>query len=225
MTEGKMTKEELREDKVVTAITDAGQWVKRNGVFVTVGVLLVLAALIVTQVVRQGRARAERDAAVLLLEGETLYQSAGPADALTRFADAAERYAGSRSGRIALLRAGDCRLEIGDHGQAVESYRRFLETGAATGMLRASALRGQASAHDSMKEHALAAALFLQAADVPRNPLAGDDLISAGNAWLDAGDSGSAEAAFQRFLADHPDHPRAREAEEGIAWARARAGS
>lgn len=216
-----MTKEELREDKVVTAITDAGQWAKRNAVALTVGIVLVVAALIVVQVVRQGRARAEREAAVLLLEGETLYQSAGPAEALQRFAQAAAQHAGTRSGRIALLRAADCQLEIGDNQQAAESYGRFLESGAAEGMLRASGLRGQASAYDSMGEHARAAALFLEAAAVPRNPLAGDDLISAGESWLDAGEPAKAEEAFLRLLTAHPNHPRSGEARKGLAWARA----
>ncbi|MBD3161666.1 MAG: tetratricopeptide repeat protein [Candidatus Eisenbacteria bacterium] len=221
MTEGRMTKEELREDKVVTAITDAGQWAKKNAVALTIGIVLVIAAVVVVQVVRQGRARAEREAAVLLLEGESLYQSGGATEALPRFSEAAEQYSGSRSGRIARLRVADCRLELGQHEQAIEGYARFLETGAAEGMLRASALRGQASAHDSMDEHARAAELFLQAADVPQNPFAGDDLISAGNAWLDAGNRENAMAAFGRFLAEHPAHPRTREAEEGLAWAEA----
>ena len=225
MVEKKMTKEELREDKVVTAIADAGNYFKQNGITIAVVVGLVLAGFVVIQIVRQGKARAEEQAAVLLLDGETQYQAGGPAGAIAHFQEAVERYGGTRSGRIALLRTADCHLATGNIEQARDAYERYLETDPKSGLLRASGLRGLAGALDSMEEHERAAGLFLDAAGIEGNPMGADDLLSAGNAWLDAGRPDEAEKALKRLLETYPNHPRQREARQQLATARALTGS
>jgi tetratricopeptide (TPR) repeat protein len=220
-----MSKEELREDKVVAAITDAGEYFKRNAIAIGTVVAVLLAALIVVLVIRQGRERAEQQAAVILLAGEALYNTGGAGEALPRFLEAAERYGGSRSGKIASLRVADCHLEAGKAFEATTWYERYLDTGPKDGLLRASGLRGWGAALDAMGEKEQAAQRFLEAAEIKENPLRGDDLLSAGLAWLDAGNHNQAISAFEKLMQAYPDHPRLREAREGLAFARARAGT
>lgn len=224
MTDGKMTKDELREDKVVAAFVDAGQTIKKNAIAIGTVVVLVVAALIVVFVVRQGRERAEQQAAVVLLEGEGLYASGSLQEALPRFSDAADRYGGSRSGKLAMLRVGDCHLEVGNSLEARNWYERFLGTNPEDGLLRASGLRGLAASRDALGESAEAARGFLEASRIEGNPLRADDLVSAGFAWIDAGNQAEAEAAFREVLSHYPSNPRVREAREGLQLALARKG-
>lgn len=225
MAEGKMTKEELREDKVITALTEMGQYVKKNALSIGIIVGLVVAALVVFQIVRGGRERAEQQAAVIVLEGETQYQAGRVDDALGKFVDAADRFSGTRTGKVAMLRAADCHLEKGNLEEARANYERFLATEPSDGMVRASALRGLAGASESMEQYEEAAGLFQEASELVGNPLRPEDLLSAGNAWRSAGRFAEAQAAYEKLLMTFPGHILVGEARDGLAAAKAQSGS
>lgn len=225
MVEGKMTKDELREDKVVTAFVEMGQYIKKHAIPIAVIVGLVIAAVVVVQIVKQGRIRAEEQAAVILLDGEAQYQSGGAADALPRFVSAADRFSGTQSGKTALLRAADCHLELGNLDEARSAYERYLATGPKDGLTRSSAVRGVAATLDGMGQHEQAARRFLEACAIKGNPLRADDLLSAGRSFVDAGNMQEAEAALMKLITTYPSSPSVRDARSLLDEVRARSGS
>ncbi|MDM7913868.1 MAG: tol-pal system YbgF family protein [Candidatus Eisenbacteria bacterium] len=224
MSEGKLTKQELREDPVVTAMMQIGTSAKKRLPYLLAAVALVVAVFVVLQVMQRSKASGERAAAVLVLEGENQYQNGNLSEALSKFQQAADRYGGSRSGKLATMRTGDIQMELGNVAEAKARYEKFLRASPEGGLLRSSALRGLAGALESSGQKEEAAKRFLEAADVPDSPLQFDDLLSAGNAYLDAGKLDDAEKAFQRAIAEHPSHPRARDAREGLETVRAMRG-
>lgn len=225
MAEGKLTKEELREDPLVTALAELKTFIQTQGNVLAIVLAVVIALGAGFLIVRRVAARAEQAAAVLLIEGEGQYMSENPTEALNKFQQAMDRHKNTRSGKIAMLRVADCQLELGNLEEARRLYQRFLDRAPRDGLVRSSALRGLASTLDTMGQKEEAGRTFLKAAEIAASPMRPDDLVSAGNAFLDAGKAGEAEAAFQKVIETFPESPRVRDAREGLEMAKARAGA
>lgn len=225
MSEEKMTKEELREDLVLTALTRLKGWVEKQATLLTIVLAVAVVAVAGYQISRRIASKGEQQAALVLLDGESQYVNGSPGEALTKFSQAYEQHKGSPSGKIALLRSADMQLELGSYADAQGLYKRYLDTKPKDGLLLASALRGLAGALDSAGQHDEAGRVFLEASEVPESPLRADDLVSAGNAYVDAGKLPEAQSAFQKVIEDYPDSPRVRDAKEGLEIVKARLGS
>jgi predicted negative regulator of RcsB-dependent stress response len=225
LTEGKMTKEELREDPVLEGLNKLKKFIDERGFFLLIVVLVAIAGITATQVFRRMGTRAEQRAAVLLLDGEGQYQQGNVSDALAKFKQAYENQKGATNGKIGLLRAADCQAELGSAADAKALYEKFLASPPKDGLLRASGMRGLAGVLDSMGDHERAAKTYLDAAAIEGSPLRPDDLVSAGYAFVDAGKWAEAKSAFQKVIESYNDSPRARDAREGIELTRAHLGS
>jgi predicted negative regulator of RcsB-dependent stress response len=225
LTEGKMTKEELREDPVLEGLNKLKKFIDERGFILLIVLLLAIAAAVGSQVFRRMGARGEQRAAVLVMDGEAQYQQGNLTDALAKFKQAYEGQKGSTNGKIGLLRAADAQAELGNAADAKSLYEKFLASPPNDGLLKASGVRGLAAVLDSMGQHEQAAKSYLEAAAIEGSPLRADDLVSAGYAYVDAGKWTEARSAFQRVIEDFSDSPRARDAREGIEITRAHLGS
>lgn len=224
MTE-KMTKEELREDPVLSGLMQAKNFVQQRATWIAIAIGALLVAVIAIQVLRGSQGKAEQQAAVLLIDGESQSMNGNPAEALRKFKEASDRYGRTPSGRIAVVRAADSQMEMGNLEDAKRLYEKFLASGSSDGLLRSSALRGLAGVLDSQGQHEEAAKRFLEAAGIDASPLRPDDLVSAGNAFVDAGKYDRALETFRQVIEKYPEHARVRDAREGIEIAKARSAS
>lgn len=225
MTEGKLTKEELRDDPVVDAFMRAVTIVRQRATIIMVVLGLIAVGLVATQLVRQSGERAEKDAALKLLDGEGQYQSGNVAEALRLFLSGAETFKGSPSGKLAGLRAADCQLEMGQTAEAMRLYQKFLDSRPKDDLLRASALRGLAKSLESSGKGEEAVKKFEEAAAIQASPMRADDLVSAAQIHLEAGRLAEAKALYQKVYDLFPGSLRVREAKEGLDRIRARQGS
>jgi len=225
LSEEKMTKEELREDPILDGLMRFKAWVQQQSTLLTVILAILVVAGAGFQISRRVAARGEQAAAIVLLDGESQYQNGNPGEALTKFKQAYEQHKGAPSGKVALLRAGDMQLEMGNFSDAQTLYKNFLGTKPKDGLLRASGLRGLAGALDSAGQHEEAARQYLLAAEAPESPLRADDLVSAANAFIDAGKYPDAEAAFRKVIENYPESARVRDAREGLETVKARLGT
>jgi predicted negative regulator of RcsB-dependent stress response len=220
-----MTKEELREDPLLAALARLKVWIEGQGTVLTIVLAALVIAVVGYQIYRKAAARSEQAAAILLIDGESQYMNGSPADALSKFKEAYAQHKSAPSGRVGLLRAADMQLEMGDASDAETLYKQYLGTRPKDGLLRASALRGLAGSLDSAGQHEEAARTYVQASEIPESPLRADDLVSAGNAFLDAGKLQDAQSAFQKVIEGFPESQRVRDAREGLAAIQARSDS
>jgi tetratricopeptide (TPR) repeat protein len=225
VTEGRLTKEELRDDPVVDAFMRAVTIVRQRATVIAVVAGIILVGIIAAQLIRQSGAKAEKEASLLLLDGEGQYLSGNTAEALSRFVDGAEKYKGAPSGKIAGLRAADCRLELGQTEEAKRLYQKFLDSSPKDGLLKASAIRGLAKALEASGQGDEAAKKYLEAAEIAASPMRADDLISAAQIHLQAGRLDEAKTLYLKVFDQFPGSPRARDAKEGLDRVRARSGS
>lgn len=221
----KLTKEELREDPVLSALLRTGQTIREKSLYLIIGVGVVVAAVAVAYFVRQSKTKGEQQAAILVMNAEQQIQSQNLQEALKAFQQAGEQHGGTPSGEIAILRAADLQMEMGEVEEARKLYAKYVGSDPEDPFLRASGLRGLAGALESLGQKEEAGRRFLEAAAIVESPLRADDCVSAGLAFLDAGKLDEAREAFRKVMVEFPESPRIRDAREGLEAVRARSGS
>lgn len=218
----RMTREELREDKVVTAIKEIGEIVRENSRVVTVGAVVVAAAIAGGIFFQQSRARAEENAAITLAQAQQLFFDGRFAEAAGQFESIQSQYGSARAARFVPLYLGNCKLAMGDAAGARSAFDSLAGKAGSDPMLRAAADRGLAAALADQGDYVGAAEGYRTAAGREGNPLAADDWMAAGSAFLEAGRFADAVNAFQAVIDGHPSSPRLAEARVRLAEARAR---
>jgi TolA-binding protein len=208
----RLTKQEIREDRVMMAATQATDYVRANALYVGGAVAVVLVLAIAGTIFTQGRVRGEKSAGVAMSQAQSLFFNGDFAQASTQFQAVADRYGSARSARLARLYEGNAQLANGNAGAAEQAYRKFLNSGSKDQMLTAAGHRGLAGSLAAQEKHAEAAAEFVKAAQTPDDPLAASDWLQAGRAYSHAGQMPDAAHAYQQILDNYPSSAAANEA-------------
>lgn len=200
----RLSKEELKEDRVATAALQAVDYARRNARWVVAAVGLMIVALVATIVVVQSRTKAEREGALALMRIQTLTLDGKYTEALPQLEALASRFGSTSAGRAGRLYLGAGQLAAGNPVAAEQAFRGFLSSRPSDKLSEATARRGLAGSLADQGKHAEAAAEYQKAARITDNPLAADDLLQAGLAFQRAGKRDAAVQAFQEILANHP---------------------
>ena len=220
----KMSKEELREDKVVTAVKRLGEFGQRNIRYIAGGAALLLVLIVGVAFWSQNRTRAAEAASLGFSQAQQLYFSGNYAEALARF-QAIESQHGSRgAAQPVSLFIGNCQLSLGNPTEAESAFRSALGRLSGDPILRAGAQRGLGAALADQGKMAEAAAEYQKAAEVYDNPLAADDWLAAAAAYGEAGNSESARQAYQKIVDDFPSSIHLMDAKLRLAEIAARQG-
>jgi tetratricopeptide (TPR) repeat protein len=191
-----MTKEELREDPVLEQLQRALSFGQQHARWLVAGVLVAAAVVIGILALQRGRQSAEREGSRYLIEAQAAYLTGNYAAAETQLKEMLQSHGRTRAAATAQVTLGDALMALGRPEEALKAY----EAGggkAAEPMIRAAALRGQATAQEDLGRHAEASQLFEKAA--AETPLArAADLIAAARTALQAGDAARAGAMLDR---------------------------
>ncbi|MCA9729393.1 MAG: tetratricopeptide repeat protein [Candidatus Eisenbacteria bacterium] len=218
----KMTKEELREDKVLTGLKELATFIQRNLRYVIGAVALVALVVIGVSLWNQSRVRSEQSAGLAMSQAQQLFFAGNFAEALSRFQGAASQFGSAPAARTANLYIGNCQLSLGNPTEAEKSFRDALGKAGGDPLLRAGALRGIGGALADQGKPAEGAASYEQAAQIEGNPLAADDWFAAGNGYAEGGDRQQAEKAYQKIIDDFPRSSHLMDAKLKLAELKAR---
>jgi TolA-binding protein len=207
-----LTKQEIREDRVMTVATQAADIVRKNARLVLAGTVVVVVAVVVAVLVAQGRIRSEKQAGAGMAQAQSLYFSGNFSQAATQFQGLAGRYGSAKSARLARLFEGNAQLAAGNAGAAEQAYRTFLRGLRLDPMLEAAGQRGLASSLASQQKFADAAAAYEKAAQINGNLMAGDDWFQAGRAFDQGGQKADAERDYRKVIEDYPQSQSVQEA-------------
>jgi len=208
----RLTKQEIREDRVLVAATQAAQAVKKNARLVLAGVAVVVVAIIVAALIAQGRVRATREASSAMSAAETAYFNGNFAQAASQFRSVADRFGSAKSARLARLFEGNAQLASGNAAAAEEAYRKFLSKRNLDPMSLSAAYRGLGGGLDAQQKFAEAGAAFEQAAKVQGNLMAAEDWYQAARAYDQAGQKADADRAYREVVDNYAQTPVAQEA-------------
>jgi tetratricopeptide (TPR) repeat protein len=124
---------------------------------------------------------------------------------VARFAEAGRRYAGTASGAMALLEAGEIYITLGAPTEALALWQEGAKGLPEQSVLRAMLLERTAPLLEAEDRFEEAARAYEAAASVEAYPMRYLALAEAARCWLDAAEPERALAIYQRFKREAPD--------------------
>lgn len=203
--EKRITKHRMKEDKLVTTIFVAYEYLQKNyqRLLLILGsaVLVLLAAIFLIRGQKSKAQRAEASLGLAQLRVDAGDLQGGILD----LRKVIEQYGGSAAGRKALYFLGNAYLTNKDFSQASQFYKRFIEKGIKEPLLLASAHAGLAICYEHENKFAQAGAEYLKAAGVAQKSfLTPEYLANAVRAYLKGNQPQQAEQIHQQLIADYP---------------------
>lgn len=132
----------------------------------------------------------------------------------------ADEYSNTEAGNLATFYAGNALYELEEYDRALQYFQRF-EKG--SDFIGASAYAAQAAIHENKGNFERAAELYEQSASQYNNKMTAPRyLLSAGQAYEEAGQYGAAIDVYQRIQEEYPDSQQASDAEQYMARAQVR---
>jgi tetratricopeptide (TPR) repeat protein len=223
----KITKKEIKEDRLVTSYFEASTWYQNNKKIVN-GVLtgiVVLAIVIVayTNNVSSNNLKATTELGKILSyydQGKYDIAIAGNLQENVRgLQTIVDDYGSTKAGELARFYLANCYFAQGNYDKALE---QFVDVDVKDDLIAASALSGAGACYEAKGQYDKAASTFEKAAfksakdvNVPEN------MFHAAQNYLLAGNKEKAAELFKKVKKDHPTSAVAREIDRWIAEASA----
>jgi TolA-binding protein len=218
MSPGKITKKEMKEDKLVTTAFKLQEWVQEhlNQVLMVAGGVVL--AVIVVYFIFSSRAGRNQRAAELFGKAAFEFQSGNGNQAITDLNTVMEKYSGTKTASQATFYLATAYFYAKDYTKAQTTFRRFIEKYKEDPLLLASAQAGIAECQMENKEFQSAGDNFVKAVSFkPDNFMASQYLLSAGQAYLKANQKEKAKEVFRKLIDQYPDSKEVYQAKEQLA--------
>ncbi len=218
MSPRRITKKEMKEDKLVTTAFKLSEWFQKhlNQVLMVAGAV-VLVALVVFFVF-SSKARRSKKAAELLGKATLEFQAGNASQAVTDLQTVIQKYGGTKDAGHASFYLATAYFYGRDYGRAKATFQEFIKKYGDDPLLLASAQAGIAECDMESGEFEAAGDNFVQAVSLnPDGLLAPQYLFSAGRAYLKAGQKEKAKEVFSRLIDQYPDSEQASEAKQQLA--------
>ena len=229
---GKLTRKEIKEDKLVTITTKVLEWLRENyrPVLIGVGAVVVVAASVLSffayRSYTYGRASELLGEAIQFYRvDDGVAQDEDIATKVARYTQATESlqslidsYPGSPSMREALFYLGESYLNLGNYNKAIESYDR-LATNYPQDKLAPLALNSLAYAYEQLSDHSKAIEIygsFLQ--EYPDHFLSKRAHLNIGRLWETGNNYEEAQKSYQLVVSIYPNTLTASQAQGRLDW-------
>ncbi len=205
----KLTKKEIKEDKLVEFYYKAQNYIEenKNKVLMYAGALAIVVVAVIFYL--NFRSAQNEEAGALLARVIDLYDQGSYLEAiegiqgknLVGLKKIVEDYGSTENGETAKIYLANAYAFLGQYEKAFELYEDY---GGSNDIFKAAALAGQAGYYASKNEYEKAAKLFKKAANVSEiNPSRPDYLLKAGINFMRAGQKDEAKALFQIIKDDY----------------------
>ncbi len=215
----KISKREMKEDKLVTTYFEAQSWFEANRKRLSSAFFTVLIIGVAGWFYYNNRA-AHNLAATADLGKIIRYYDAGnfeiaingsPQENIRGLQQIVDEYSGTKSGEFATFYLANANFFLGNYEKALQYYE---EVDISDGALNAAVKAGIGACHEARGNHAEAAAYFEKAAQEDDRKLhTAEHLFHAGYNYLLAGNTDKADETLKRLKKNFPNSPYAREAD------------
>lgn len=219
-------RQELREDRVVTAYARAYQYIDQNRTLIygiigaVVAVILLLVAWSWYQSRQAEQAQEHLGRILHIYERGDYRQALDGSDGRLGLTAIADDYGRSPAGNLARFYAANAHFRLGEYDEAQRYFSRFNKEDDLVG---ASAIEGEASIYEMRGEYRRAGDLYRRAAQHFESAASSPQyLLASGRAYEQAGDFNRAIESYQMIVDDFPDSPQAGNVDAYIARAEAR---
>ncbi len=218
MSPRRITKKEMKEDKLVTTAFKFSEWIQKhlNQVLLVAGGVVLVA--IVVFFVFSSKARRNQKAAELLGKATLEFQAGNASQAITDLHTVTDKYGGTKSAGPATFYLATTYFYAKDYAKAKATFQRFVEKYPEDPLFLASAQAGIGQCDMENGEFEAAGDNFMQAISFnPDGILVPQYLFSAGQAYLKANQSEKGKEVLQRLIDQYPDSKEAYKAKEKLA--------
>ncbi|GBE29965.1 MAG TPA: tetratricopeptide repeat protein [Bacteroidetes bacterium] len=211
-----LRKKELREDPLMTMISEAQLWLAVNGKKLAIGVLAAAVVIVAVVLLQNMREAADLESREAFADAQLEIAQTNPEDVIPPLLRVADDYQGTSGGSEALYTAAEMALNEQNSELAIELFSRFLKEYKGEYLLEAGASGGLATALENSGKFEEAADLYMKLAD---DKDARDyryfALLNAGKAYAHAEQYDKARAAFNIVVNEQEQsNTRARAQEE-----------
>lgn len=199
----KITRKELKQDRFITAMLKAKDFLEKNSKLVTISILgLIGATLIILFIVRSKQAA---DVTATNMLSRVQFMIGGPQQeaAIDSLKVIVDRYDGTEAAGKATYLLAKTYWEKNDFENAKIYFKKYIDDYFDKTVVSQSALAGYADCLLKEENYEEAAKYYERAAEVdPEYPETAEFLFSAATAYKDAGKTEKAEKLVERLLAD-----------------------
>jgi len=215
----KISKREMKEDKLVTTYFEAQSWFEANrkrvsSVFFTILVIGIAGWFYYNNRSTQNLAATADLGKIIRYYDAGNFETAingSPQENIRGLQQIVDEYGGTESGEFATLYLANAYFSLGNYEKALQYYE---DADISDGGLNAAVKAGIAACHEARGNHAEAAAYFEQAAQEDEQKLhAAEHLFHAGTNYILAGNKDKADEILKKLKANFPASPYAREAD------------
>ncbi len=209
----RITKKELKEDKLITYSVKAREWIEENQKYVLIGAAAIVIAVAATLFISNSREKATAASSAQLASAVQVYDSRDYATAISLLTDVANSYKGTKSGKIARFYLAQALYSTGEYAAAQEDYRKFASGFTSDEYLKIAAMFGEAACLEQQDQFAQAAAKFEGIGKkYPESPKAAQAYLRAARCYQQAGNDDKAKTLFQLIIDEFPDAPEKNDA-------------
>ncbi len=223
----KITKKEIKEDRLVTTYYEATTWYENNKKIVN-GVLTGIVILAIVIVAYLNNVNSNNQKAIAELGKITSYYDQGKYDLAINgnlqenvrgLQSIVDDYGSTKAGELAGFYLANSYFELGNYDKALKCY---LDVDVKDEMISASAIAGAAACYEAKGEYEKAASTYEKAAfRSTKDVNAPENMFHAGQNDLMAGNKEKAVELFRKVKKDYPTSGVAREIDRWIAEASA----
>ena len=201
----RLTRREIKEDKLVTYTYKVTDFLNKNSKLVTgVGVAIVLIAIVAVMMVRSKK-QAEQLASAKMAEAMIYYDQMNYDKAIPLFKDVIDKYDGTKSAGFATFYLANSYFNKKEYDKAKTYYKKYLDDYGDDDLMASSSLAGIASCLDAQGKTEAAAQKFLEAAHkYPRVFSAPDNLFNAALAYQKLGQKDKARTILEEIRKKYP---------------------
>ncbi len=201
----RITKKQLKEDKLVTFYFKATSWIERNSKYIYMGLGAVVLVVLLLYVNARSKRTSESNASVELLRATRAYESGNYQNAITQLSNLVENYGGTRSGTLSLLYLANSFYQTGDIENAKKNYQKFASEFSGDEHLLASAIGGVAACLEQEKKYLEAAEQYERIVrKYPKTVQAPYFLLRAGRCFALADDTSKAREQYEKIVKEYP---------------------
>ncbi|MCG3117989.1 MAG: Outer membrane protein assembly factor BamD [bacterium] len=201
----KLTRREMKEDKLVTTWFKATDWLTQHSreVLLAAGGVVVIIGLII--LFNWMKSRDEQEAAEQFAQARAEYNKQNYTGTIPLLEKLVSEHGGSKSAGLAMIYLANAYMQTKDYVNAEKYYQKYLDDGDDDPILNASAAFGVAATQEERGEFAKAAKLYEEGAnDYPDSYRAPQLLLNAARCYKQASQTEAARRVLQKIIDKYP---------------------
>ncbi|MBN2008460.1 tetratricopeptide repeat protein [candidate division KSB1 bacterium] len=210
----RLTKRQMKEDKLVTYYFKSVDYINQNSKLVT-GILLgIIAIVVISYFVVHSRQAAEMNASVELSKAQAELQNGNKETAVAVLRAMINNFSGTENAGRGVFYLANIQYESGEYDEALSLYKKYIDDYGDDVIIASSSYSGAAACYEQKADYVNAAKFYLKGADKYAISFeAPEQLMNAARCYKLADDKTKAKQVYQRLIDDYPDARQKRDAE------------